>query len=208
MQNTNQRTIRKQQVIDALNEVFNIEEVLKNHYRSFHEVNRSDSDLLHLCSTYLDKTINVKLLDDAWDDGPIMAFCLTYDDHFDICLLGGMNHCYTKFALCKELFHTIIKNPEFHSLDIGESIEVCITGGALSPAPSAEFIAEIAAMEYLFPYKDRISSKKSNIDYGDIANSRKVPRFLIEQYMTNSRMDNLHGCYIDSSYSKVIESCA
>lgn len=55
-----QTTLPKQQIIDALNEVYNINELLKNHYRSFHTKNRSDADLLDICTRHLQKKINLK----------------------------------------------------------------------------------------------------------------------------------------------------
>jgi len=196
------RLISKQNIVDALNEVFNIEELLKNHYRFYYEANRSDADLLHICQKYLGKKINVLTHETPWDGGSILAFCITYDDYYDICLLDKMNYCHNKFALCKELFHTIISNPEFQSIDVSNTINTCITGGSLTGAASSEFLAEIAAMEYLFPYTKRLHYVSSGdlIDYDEIAYTHRIPRLLIEKYLTKPRMDGLSSCYTESSY--------
>jgi hypothetical protein len=199
---TKTRTLPKQQIIDALNEVFNIEELLVNHYRSFQTSNRSDADLLDICSRYLGKRINTLTHQTPWDGGSILAFIVAYEDYYDICLLDGMNYCYNKFALCKELFHVVIENAEFQSIDSDSNINQCVTGGALSGGASSEFVAEIAAMEYLFPFKKRLDilSQNQQIDFEAIASEYRIPRLLVEKFLTKFRMDTLSCCYIESSY--------
>ena len=196
-----QTTLPKQQIIDALNEVYNINELLKNHYRSFHTKNRSDADLLDICTRYLQKKINLKKHLTPWENGAILAFIVSYEAYYDICLLDGMNYCHNKFALCKELFHIVIENPEFQSIFSDETIQECVTGGKLSGGASQEFIAEIAAMEYLFPFKERIKIyKQGNIDFDAIATEYKIPRLMVEKFLTKYRMQSLQVCYKESAY--------
>lgn len=199
--------IQTQQIIDALNEVYNVEELLKNHSRVYLQKNRSDADLLVLCQKYLNKDIRVMTHDTQWDGGSIAAFIVTYPTYYDICLLDGMNFCQQKFALCKELFHTIIQNPEFQSIDFENTIDECYAGGSLSGTAASEHIAEIAAMEYLFPFKDRLKIVAAGeIDFHAIAQEYRIPRLRIEKYLTQFRMDTLKKCYSASSYAPFIDA--
>lgn len=195
------KKLPKQQIVDALNEVFNIEELLRNHYRVEGVKNRSDADLLDLCTRYRGKKIDLYTHSSPWDGGPILAFTLTFDDRYEICLLDGMNYCYKKFALCKELFHVVLSNPEFMTVNFGEVIEQCIVGGSLNGGASSEYVAEIAAMEYLFPYRDRLKIVATNYDLEEVSQAYRLPKLLVEQYLMKSRMDSLLVGYKDSSYA-------
>jgi hypothetical protein len=76
-----------------------------------------------------------------------------------------------------------------------------VTGGKLSGGASQEFIAEIAAMEYLFPFKERIKIyKQGNIDFDAIATEYKIPRLMVEKFLTKYRMQSLQVCYKESAY--------
>lgn len=180
--------------------------MLNNHYRVKGIKNRSDADLFDVCTRYLDKKIDLYAHSSPWDGGPIYAFTLTFDDRFEICLLDGMNYCYKKFALCKELFHAILSNPEFMSVDFGAVIEQCVAGGQLNGGASSEYVTEIAAMEYLFPYRDRLMIVKNSYDVEKVAQEYRLPKLLVEQYLTKSRMDTLLICYQESSYSAQISA--
>ena len=199
--------IQTQQIVDALNEVYNIEELLRNHSIVYPQKCRSDADLLLLCEKYLEKDIRVMTHETQWDGGSIVAFIVTYQTYFDICLLDGMNHCHQTFALCKELFHTIIQNAEFRSIDFENTIDECYAGGSLSGIAASEYTAEIAAMEYLFPFKDRLKIvQQETIDFDAVAQEYKIPRLRIEKYLTPFRMETLKKCYSASSYAKVVET--
>lgn len=201
MTKTTNLTIPKQDIIDALNEVYNIQELLRNHYRSYDHQNKSDSDLLDICTRYLNESIKTLTHHTPWDNGSILAFFVAYDDHYDICLLDGLNYCYKKFALCKELFHIVIEKPEFLSINYEETIGKCVNGGALNGAYSNEYVAEIAAMEYLFPFKHREEIiANGNIDFDSIASTYRIPRLLVEKYLNEYRMEGLRSCYSESSF--------
>lgn len=198
----NQRTLPKPQIVAALNEVYNLDELLKNHYPSYNHGDRSDADLLDICRRYLNKEIN--LLEHAmpWGGGPILAFTVElHSGSYDICLLSGLNYCYSKFALTKELFHVIISDPEFKTIGFDDTIDRCIAGGPLSGDASAEFVAEIAAMEFLFPYKDRLALfSNDTMSPEKIAIEHRLPRVLVEQFLTHYRMKALAPCYEESAY--------
>lgn len=198
------RTISKPQVIDALNEVFNICEILKASYSSFDSHDRSDADLLDIATKYLKRKIIVREHQHMWDSGPILAFSLEYVDRSEICILGGLNYCHKKLALCKELFHVILSNPDSVSVEFDETIEKCVAGGSLDSIASSEFVAEIAAMEYLFPYTHRIGICKNPFDLDVIAQRYRIPKLIVEQYLTKPRMESLRHCYVESSFAKMI----
>lgn len=205
MTTNTQLTVPRQDVINALNEAFNIEQILKLHYRSHANNDRSDADLLDICTRYLNKKINLLTHETPWDGSSILAFFVAHPEHYDICLLDGMNYCYRKFALCKELFHIIIDNPEFQSVDFDYTIDKCVNGGQLNGADSNEYIAEIAAMEYLFPFRIRkMLVESGDVDYEKVAIQYRIPRLLVEKYLTDYRMQTLGGCYLKSSFAPTI----
>lgn len=201
-ENAKLTTIPTEDLINALNEAHNIEQILRLHYRSADHNNRSDADLYDICSRYLNKKINLFTHKMSWDGGSILAFYVAYPDKYDICLLDGLNYCYSKFALCKELFHIIIENPEFESINFDYTIDKCVNGGDLNGADSNEYIAEIAAMEYLFPFRIReMLIKGGDIDFDKVAADYRIPRLLVEKYLTDYRMDSLSECYKESLFS-------
>lgn len=198
-----QLTIPTEDLINALNEAYNIEQILRLHYRSADHNNRSDADLYDICSRYLSKKIKLFTHKMSWDGSSILAFYVAYPDKYDICLLDGLNYCYSKFALCKELFHIIIENPEFESINFDYTIDKCVNGGDLNGADSNEYIAEIAAMEYLFPFRIReILIKSGDIDFEKVAADYRIPRLLVEKYLTDYRMVTLSECYQESLFKK------
>jgi hypothetical protein len=101
-------------------------------------------------------------------------------------IVKGLNTCWRRLVTCKELFHVLFDCPEFQRLDLQEHIEsslyVQLNGNG---SVQAEFYTEIAAMEFLFPYKDReaILKHNSNPDTLELAKRYMVPQFYIEKYL-------------------------
>ncbi|MBP6367816.1 MAG: hypothetical protein KBA82_04315 [Nitrosomonas sp.] len=160
---------------------------------------RSLDDLVDLCQKYLNK--NVKLFEHKlhYTGQPMRGFFLAFDDSYHIVLLGGQNYCWKRLVLCKELFHIFLDDEEYQNKDIGALIDETTIGlhsyeNSKMPKPpmQVELLAEIAAMEYLFPYNERRSKLDSFAgmppNYEAIAEQYKIPRFYVEQYLSNARM--------------------
>lgn len=164
---------------------------------------RSTDYLRELCKTYLKKEIKIFRHKLPYTEGqPIKGFFIAYKDgSYEIALLTGMNYCWKRLVLCKELFHVVLDEEESRHKTVNELIDdttVKIDLGNKNVIPSipfqTELLAEIAAMEFLFPYKERktridLAKASSEIlDYAAIAEQYKLPRYYIEMYLSDSFM--------------------
>src|SRR6266478_1642466 len=118
---------------------------------------RSVEDLLWICNERRVLKVVTRLLEIAADKSSIRAFYFSLDDGYEIYLLSGLDYFNERFVKCKELFHVLIDKPEYRSVNIFEHLqEVTVTfpddNGKPGSAAASEHIAEIAAMEFLFPY--------------------------------------------------------
>lgn len=133
-------------------------------------------------------------------DGIPKGLVLICQNSYEIWILSGLNFCWGRFVLCKELFHVMIdvKDNEklFANGDIENHIdqylveEINIDPKTTSPNNvQAELLAEIAAMEFMFPYTHRVSQKGKQSS--EIAENYKLPKALVEKYMSDSFMHAL-----------------
>lgn len=117
------------------------------------------------------------------------------DGSYDVLLLRGLNFCWKRLVLCKELFHVLMDSEEYRNMALEEHIEgsvgVAITEIKPNNAVMSEILAEIAAMELLFPYAKRIEAIANKFKPKDIAEKYKCPLLLIEKYLHPSNMQEL-----------------
>lgn len=127
------------------------------------------------------------------DDSAVYSACVMYEDkHCDVLFVDGLNTCWRRYVVCKELFHIIIDLPEYRNMDIEQHVQeltVAFPDDDSSPekAAVAEFIAEIAAMEFLFPYQRRqqeLERAKGVPDYLAIARKYRVPVLFVDRYLS------------------------
>jgi hypothetical protein len=121
---------------------------------------------------------------------------LAYHDSYKIWMLKGLNPCWSRFVLCKELFHVLIdagdKEKIFSNKDIGSHIEKYLETNHFEKTPNniqAELLAEIAAIEFMFPYAHRV--KQANIPSADTAETYKIPKSLVEKYCSLKSLEFL-----------------
>lgn len=149
---------------------------------------RSVDDLLWICSDYLGKKVLIEYVDIPVDSSSIKAaFMALSDGTYQIGLLSGMLDEEERFTLCKELFHVIFDEESRRSLALAEHLEEYTSNIALeSSEPNCsvawETLAEIAAMEFLFPHERRAQaiSNGSAADYGKLGTRFGVPRLYVE----------------------------
>jgi hypothetical protein len=161
---------------------------------------RSVDQLTEICKTYLRKKIRILELDIDKDDSPVFgSTILLRDGSYDICHVKNLNYCWQRFVTCKELFHVVLDEVKYRRIAISDHVdEVTVAFPDDNSRPNmsvvAEILAEIAAMEYLFPYKDRemeFANKHGNIDCRAIADRYKVPLVYIEKYLSPPHMTAL-----------------
>jgi Zn-dependent peptidase ImmA (M78 family) len=158
---------------------------------------KSIDDLVWVCTTYLQKNITLQELDASVTRKSINGFYVSYGTSYKIVLHSGMNLCWRRFVLCKELFHVLIDAEPYRSMDISAHVEeVTSTFPVLESKPGqpaiSEMMAEIAAMEFMFPYANRLQELANTpIAYIGIAEKYKIPQVFVEQYLSESYMQYL-----------------
>ena len=161
---------------------------------------RSVDELTEICRTYLDKKIQIVKLEINKDESPVLgAAILLEGNHYDICHVQDLNYCWQRFVICKELFHVILDEEKYRNMGISDHVdEVTVAFPDDNSTPSvpvmSEILAELAAMEYLFPYAERVqevASKNGNLNSKAVAEKFKVPIVFIERYLSTSYMDAL-----------------
>lgn len=115
---------------------------------------------------------------------------------YEIYLAQGMSEPERRFIFCKELFHVALDEEDARSMSLYPHIEEVVSTFPVAmsnpnKAAAWERIAEIGAMEFLFPYEERVrclevTSGAPNVT--QIAQQRGLPIYLIEQYLSESRM--------------------
>jgi len=123
------------------------------------------------------------------------GLCLVNEDgSFEINLHPDLNECWQRFILCKELFHVLLDAQEYRNMDLYAHLEQLTLlmpadeDGIYLPGTS-ELMAEIAAMEFLFPYSERLKVKsKSTINLLDVATVYRVPQKFVALYLSDAVM--------------------
>lgn len=155
---------------------------------------KSIDDLVWIVTTYLLKDVSILEIDIPADTGSIRAFMVRYPLRYDIVMLAEKNFCLKRFVLCKELFQVILDDDRFHNVDIYKQMEesaLAMMDVKSSPSMNviSEALAEIATIEFLFPYADRIAITRSlapgqEADSSAIAERYKIPKLWVERALS------------------------
>lgn len=140
----------------------------------------------------------IKILNVPEKQHAVKGFFVAKDNSYEIVLLQGLNHCWRRLVLCKELFHMLLDNAEYRDMNLDEHIigtlGVVISEKTPSNAVKSEIIAEVAAMEFLFSYQARLEELKSNLTTKEIAEKYKCPLQLVEKYLLEENMNEIGKC--------------
>jgi hypothetical protein len=152
--------------------------------------------LLVYSKEYLDKEcIRLIELHSNSNNHHVKSFYIHHKSSIDIAYLKDLNNCWRRFAVCKELWHILLADPSNYSPNYAEHIEGCF-GVSLKDGEMAstyvERAAELAAMEYLLPYSERIEyTGKADLDYMKIADNYKIPRIYVEKFLNPHTIEQL-----------------
>lgn len=160
---------------------------------------RSVDDLEWLCGEYLGKNVSVLDLQLAADELAIRGmFAALSDGSYEIYLLADLGERERRFVKCKELFHVVLDDENCRSMDIYAHLELAsvafsVAGANDNPGSpvACEALAEIAAMEFLFPYAERaevVANSAGNIDYPAVATQYGIPQLYVELYLSDPMM--------------------
>jgi hypothetical protein len=105
------------------------------------------------------------------------------------------NFCWRRFIQCKEMFQVVVDRPEGRTTDYENQLK------QLNPqfpfqrnyvaSIASEDMAEVAAMEFLFPYLQRKVCIAKDLGYMAVAKQYRVPQSLVSRFLSESYMDIL-----------------
>ncbi|MCP5263648.1 MAG: hypothetical protein H6929_20045 [Rhodoferax sp.] len=156
---------------------------------------RSMRDLLRSCEDALGARVVVCRV--LAPTTAVQGMCLLSDDkNVEIALANDLNTCWTRFVLMKELFHLALDRAEYRNINIAGHVEEYVLAfpddNARPRKPVvAEFLAEVGAMELLFPYGRRAKALNDSTDYLEIATRHRIPKVYAQRYLSTSYMENL-----------------
>jgi Zn-dependent peptidase ImmA (M78 family) len=159
---------------------------------------KSIDDFKWIIETYLEETVNIVEIEIPAASSSIRGWIVTYEDRYEIVVLDEKNFCWKRFVTCKELFHVVLDQELFHNMDMAKQIEeIALDSMDVKPAASfnafSEALAEIATIEFMFPFADRVAVLE-NIKDGDeipaaeLAERYKIPKVWVERVLSPSMM--------------------
>lgn len=161
---------------------------------------RSADDLLWVVKQYVNCDIRMLELDIPYtptDAVPAMTWEMA-DGSYDIFVKGGLGHEQTRYVRCKELFHVVLKDEAARSQGTyahleGARVSVLIGDHAPDKAVASEWLAELAAMEFLFPYAERLQlvTENGEPDYARIAQAYQLPQNDVESHASGIMLSEL-----------------
>jgi Zn-dependent peptidase ImmA (M78 family) len=193
--------IKHELLIHCLDKAREIAEQYKLYVLVADDPLRSVDKLTEICRKYLNKEIEIFELDIDKNESPVFGASILKegDARYDICHVKNLNYCWQRFVVCKELFHVVLDEEKYRSMGISQHLdEVTVAFPDDESRPSepviVEQLAEIAAMEFLFPYAVRVverSGINGNVDCRALAERFKVPLVYLERYLSQPYMDAL-----------------
>lgn len=180
----------------CISKVREVTEVYDLHHLDAHANVRLVDVLEEMAHHVTGRPVNVYYLDESASERHVKGVCVVLDERCDILILDGLNFCWGRFVLCKELFHAFLDCDEYRNMDLEKHLESMFTLFQVDPdstdkTTDAEILAEIAAMEFLFPLKTRQRCIERGMSVAEMAQQYKVPELLLERYTLPANMNML-----------------
>jgi hypothetical protein len=122
----------------------------------------------------------------------VKAFLCRYPQHAIVVVQNGLNNCWERFVVCKELCHLLTDTEADFAKSTGEQIinakQRKTPDMATTPFTSEEFNF-YCAVEILFPWKQRrwaLDARRKGYSYFDIAKRFLIPAAIAEFYFESS----------------------
>lgn len=159
---------------------------------------RSVGNLKTTVETYLNVKVQLFELPLVRESSVVLGmFVMTKaDSTYDICYVSDLAEDWKRFVICKELFHILIDQELYRDMDIAahlDALTIAFPQDDSRPRASvmAEFLAEVAAMEFLFPRARRVVEQANGLTLKQIGLRYQVPLFFVEKYLSAPWMKNL-----------------
>jgi hypothetical protein len=168
---------------------------------------RDIESLLWMCSVYVEQWIRSSEADNAdlnVNSMAVWATTIVMADGYEIYYVQGLDEFWLRFVVAKEAFHVVLDSTAVRNMDLmGHIVEMAaitsspVAAATMTPAAAVEMMAEIAAMEFLFPYAKRLEElNNGEKDWSSIAAKYKVPQHFVELYLSTTSMDELRPYHV------------
>lgn len=186
-------------VIRCLDKAKEMSEAYELYVRAPDASARSMDDMIWVVGEYLQKKVEVNDLDVLADDKVIRGMFAAFDDgHYEIFLLGELNERERRVVTTKEMMHVLLDEEDCRNMDIYGHVQEAASSFSIenedanpeSPV-ATEFLAEIAAMEFLLPYAKRkaiLEHGNGEPDYAMVARVYGIPQVYVEEYLSDRMM--------------------
>lgn len=183
---------------------------VNDHYRLTH-IGADDPQkymdyILSSCGALGVGTIRIVEVDIPFKQSAVYSMCVMVGTHTDIVLAQGLNHCWRRYTICKELFHLLIDAEKYRNLNMADHTEaIALAFGVNESEPdlavATEFLCEVAAMEFLLPYAKReyLLAQPGQPNFPAIAQQYRIPQLLVDRYLSKHYMDTLRDLSLPHS---------
>lgn len=179
---------------------------------------KSMDDLIHVFKDYMNNgaTIVLKDLDiAAKPDSVVRGAMLRRGNIYEIYVIEGDVEENRRFVTCKELFQTLLDDEDMWNMNLNAHVQELGAAdfivNAASAAVESEKLAEIAAMQFLYPYQERVADiariRSGECTYQKISDHYGLPQIYVEIYLNEIVMDKLrpsHGLSVVQSASGAV----
>jgi hypothetical protein len=158
---------------------------------------RDIGEILRTCEHALQAQVSVfQMPEEEGEAKPwVLGACVLFKNKKYDVIIAKQNECWSRFVLCKELFHIALDRAEYRNMSMDghiEEIMLAFPDDDSEPRKPvvAEFLAEVGAMELLFPYSARAKILAANPrpDFLAIAKQHMVPKAYTEKYLGTAYM--------------------
>jgi Zn-dependent peptidase ImmA (M78 family) len=200
----------------ALHKAKEVSDYYANECRSGNCDKRDVEELVCLARDYFNKNVSVFILNSvpqsarsrSVSDYGIHAFYVANrDKSYEIYCYPNMPEESQRFAITKEVFHMMLDEEQYRTTNIYSHLANAAGPFAdednqMSLPMESEVMAEIAAIEFLYPFERRLKDYE-NPDIDAICDHYGLPRYKVEQYLTEVTMTALKDshCSIDGTLS-------
>ncbi len=132
----------------------------------------------------------IKFHQQTWSDASIKGYLLRYEGHAEIHYSANLNTCWERLVVCKEACHLIIDDETSFAKDPLKLVDALVSANICKPndnpgrAELSEHLAEIAALELLFPIhlrREMYNAHQDGLSILKIAHQYKIPAHYVER---------------------------
>lgn len=190
--------IQSHDLLRCINKAQEITEVYNSKSLNASDPKRSLDLLIQVCADSSGRPIEICEVDGDVNERWLYGTCLQSPEKSVILYAHHLNSCWERFTVSKELFHIVLDQDEYRTTDIFQHLEDIILAfpdddSTPTKPVMCEILAEIAAMEFMFPYshRDKIVHANGKSPMA-VAQQYKIPCLLVERYLSKDYMLNLN----------------